>query len=332
MKKNLFLLFLLSSILILSIQSLATEPELEEFLYTYKDGQMVKVENIKETESYRKKPQKTPEWMKDENWDLWNYESDNLDIHIDEMNNGHALYWIAQIYIDEPFQINSALAYDAYNSGRQTTSTITKNHDGILGINASAFTFDTGKQGGVANQIIINNGTILNDGETNTQNMCLKWDGTIYSPETLQTGTDLIYQNVKASFWFGPCLVKDGQDFFSTTFHVNSDSPYPRTAIGMIDTHNYVVVVADGKGSNGSNGLTQKELVSIFLNLGCTYAFNLDGGGSSALYFKGRLVNKPSDGQEREVGDIIYFSDILDKNSGPKKDVEISEFSSSLIQ
>jgi exopolysaccharide biosynthesis protein len=46
--------------------------------------------------------------------------------------------------------------------------------------------------------------------------------------------------------------------------------------------------------------------------LGYSDLINLDGGGSSTLYVKGQgtngVVNVPSDGKERPVKSIIYFS------------------------
>ncbi|WP_251032710.1 phosphodiester glycosidase family protein [Bacillus sp. ISL-7] len=46
-------------------------------------------------------------------------------------------------------------------------------------------------------------------------------------------------------------------------------------------------------------------------DLGCKETYNLDGGGSSTMYLKGRVVNNPlGKGQERGVSDILYFDKI----------------------
>ncbi|WP_251033310.1 phosphodiester glycosidase family protein [Bacillus sp. ISL-75] len=51
------------------------------------------------------------------------------------------------------------------------------------------------------------------------------------------------------------------------------------------------------------------EFAQVFEDLGCTKAYNLDGGGSSTMYFKGRVVNNPlGKGQERGVSDILYIN------------------------
>ncbi|MCL2545297.1 MAG: phosphodiester glycosidase family protein, partial [Clostridia bacterium] len=66
-------------------------------------------------------------------------------------------------------------------------------------------------------------------------------------------------------------------------------------------------VVADGRRKNHSDGMTLPELQQIFLDVGAQIAFNLDGGGSSTLYFNGEVLNKPAGGVERSVSDILFF-------------------------
>mgnify|MGYP000417575808 FL=1 len=55
----------------------------------------------------------------------------------------------------------------------------------------------------------------------------------------------------------------------------------------------------------------------MFLDLGCEYAYHLDGGGSTTLVFKGRVLNILTDGgKERPCGDILYFIDAGDGAEG----------------
>jgi exopolysaccharide biosynthesis protein len=84
----------------------------------------------------------------------------------------------------------------------------------------------------------------------------------------------------------------------------------PRTAIGIIDSLHYVMVVSDGRTSE-STGLTLYQLATFMQTLGVTTAYNLDGGGSSTMYFNGTVINSPTtDGEsivERSVSDIVYI-------------------------
>jgi exopolysaccharide biosynthesis protein len=83
-------------------------------------------------------------------------------------------------------------------------------------------------------------------------------------------------------------------------------SPHPRTAVGVSkDGKTLYLVVADGRRANVP-GLTLAELAT-FMNsrLDACWAINLDGGGSSAMWVGDHIVNRPSDGVERRVGDHL---------------------------
>ncbi len=68
-------------------------------------------------------------------------------------------------------------------------------------------------------------------------------------------------------------------------------------------------VVVDGRQSGYSEGVTLTELADIMVDLGATTAYNLDGGGSSTMYFDGEVINSPSNGGERATSDILYIAD-----------------------
>ncbi len=46
----------------------------------------------------------------------------------------------------------------------------------------------------------------------------------------------------------------------------------------------------------------------MMVDLGATTAYNIDGGGSSTMYFNGEVVNRPSNGGERGTSDILYVA------------------------
>ena len=107
----------------------------------------------------------------------------------------------------------------------------------------------------------------------------------------------------------GPTLVKGGQ------IHVTADAEQfpddirvgraPRSAIGITKYGDYIFAVVDGRQAH-SRGCTLTEWARILKDkFGAVEAINLDGGGSTELFFKGSLVNSPSDGHERLVGDAL---------------------------
>ena len=68
--------------------------------------------------------------------------------------------------------------------------------------------------------------------------------------------------------------------------------------------------MADGRTSE-NEGLSLHELAEFMEGLGVQTAYNLDGGGSSAMYFNVEIVNQPTTNghsiEERRVSDIVYI-------------------------
>lgn len=83
-------------------------------------------------------------------------------------------------------------------------------------------------------------------------------------------------------------------------------SPHARTAVGVSsDGKTVYFVVADGRRKDAP-GLTLGQLASWMTDtLQVCTAINLDGGGSSTMWVSDHIVNKPSDGSERRVGDHL---------------------------
>lgn len=81
----------------------------------------------------------------------------------------------------------------------------------------------------------------------------------------------------------------------------------PRTMFGH-KGKNFILAVADGRTSN-SRGLTANQQAQVMLELGCTSAVNMDGGGSSTMAVTEngvvKVKNKPSGGTERAVGSVM---------------------------
>lgn len=78
----------------------------------------------------------------------------------------------------------------------------------------------------------------------------------------------------------------------------------PRTAIGVTSKGRILLVVIDGRRED-SRGVTLVELAQVMRGLHATFALNLDGGGSSTMVVKGKVMNKPSDGHERKVSSSV---------------------------
>ena len=95
----------------------------------------------------------------------------------------------------------------------------------------------------------------------------------------------------------GPALVRAGKPL---SMHApKSDDRHPRSAIGWNSKY-YFFVVVDGR-QDDSDGMTLPELATYLAKLGCDEAMNLDGGGSTELWLRGRILNHPCYGRERRT-------------------------------
>ena len=110
----------------------------------------------------------------------------------------------------------------------------------------------------------------------------------------------------------GPRLVREGRvsvenrgERFSDGF---ASTRHPRTGVGVREGR-VVMVTVDGRQPGYSAGMTLEELARVFVELGCTEAMNLDGGGSTTMVVRSRVVNSPSGGVERAVANgLALFS------------------------
>lgn len=106
----------------------------------------------------------------------------------------------------------------------------------------------------------------------------------------------------------GPVLVKNNSVFLTTKVEeFGSDvagGRAPRTAAGITKDGRLLLVVVDGRQAT-SVGMTLLELALFMQDLGAVDAMNLDGGGSSEMVVNDTVVNKPSDGKERKVGNAL---------------------------
>lgn len=225
------------------------------------------------------------------------YVKDDLKVKLVETRTSNQHYWVAEVVSSETTPLKGAMANDTYNGKKETISSMAKRLGAVLAVNASGFYAKTNKPMGT----VVRNGELVSiDPAYTGEILSLKSDGNL-NFTTINSEEEFNNLDIEQTFTFGPILVRDSQ-----ATQLNDTSRHPRTAIGQLDDNRYVIVVAEGR-MEGADGMTLGELQQLFLNLGCKTAYNLDGGGSTTLYFQGKLINTPSDGSERSVVDMIYF-------------------------
>lgn len=88
---------------------------------------------------------------------------------------------------------------------------------------------------------------------------------------------------------------------------------HPRTAIGVKEDGTIILMVNDGRQEkDGRYGSYGNELAAMMKHYGCVNAFNLDGGGSSIMYYRDGdsfvLGNKYSDPSERSISNVVVIA------------------------
>jgi exopolysaccharide biosynthesis protein len=219
-------------------------------------------------------------------------------------------YYVADVVLDDATTLQSAFANDSFGENiTETTSAIAEANNAIFAINGDYYGFrDTG--------IVIRNGVVFRD-EGARQGLAFYRDGTVkVYDETTATAEQLVAEGVWNTLSFGPSLLDDGEIAegiedveVDTNFGNHSiQGEQPRTAVGIIDQNHLVFVVVDGRSPGYSAGVTMTGLAEIMQGLGATTAYNIDGGGSSTMYFNGGLVNNPlGEDKERGTSDILYI-------------------------
>jgi exopolysaccharide biosynthesis protein len=96
--------------------------------------------------------------------------------------------------------------------------------------------------------------------------------------------------------------VFDPEGFSPRTLSV----PHPRSFVGS-DGERIWFVVIDGRDPWHSNGTTITETAAVAESLGLVNALNLDGGGSSSIWWSGRIVNLPPGKAVRPVPYALVF-------------------------
>lgn len=126
----------------------------------------------------------------------------------------------------------------------------------------------------------------------------------------LQPGLNNLWQMVSGF----PIILKNGINYALKGYAEEGGSAsfatdrHPRTAAGISADSNYLfLVVVDGRQTI-SRGMSLPEFADFLIRIGAHNAVNLDGGGSSTILVRDKIVNFPSDGTERKVSNCLLVS------------------------
>ena len=123
-------------------------------------------------------------------------------------------------------------------------------------------------------------------------------------------------------------VVKDGKLVNTTEKRGNDDAA--RSMVGIKPDGTLVICMNDGRGANNSVGLSSYEEGEIMLELGCQWAANCDGGGSSTFLTKRvgeetfTMRSVPCDGAQRPTAHGVFVV----SNVGPTGELDVININS----
>ena len=234
----------------------------------------------------------------DEENGVWRYCSQTLRIEINRRTQAKPkLVWYeAEIWAAEG-EVFRMLPWDASDRWKKLNYPyqIARRHRTVFALNSDFAHLRISKRMVVG--IVIRDGEIVSS-RTNKKNKAFpNYDTLVLMPD----GDMRVYwsNELKAKDYaemcaadvlaFGPYMIRDGE-LNRTALKKFATGSAPRTAVGMAEKGHYFAIVTEGRNKR-SNGCSVKFCGERLLELGCTLAFNLDGGQSSAMVFMGRQLN-----------------------------------------
>ena len=174
--------------------------------------------------------------------------------------------------------------------GGQKLSNFSDSENAQVAINASGFSIN--------NKELIPTGTVIQDGKILSVGAPNRHGGGLIGFNkdhvlvlTTDSAEEAIKDGMVDAVEFGPFLIVNG---ISAEVSGNGGWGYAnRTAIAQRKDGIVLFLVIDGRGANGSNGISIADMISLFEKYGAYNAANLDGGGSSTLTINGELINDP---------------------------------------
>jgi hypothetical protein len=125
-------------------------------------------------------------------------------------------------------------------------------------------------------------------------------------------GVEMKWQNAIGA---GPVLVKNSEirntwqeEILDDEGGIQPNNNHPRTAIGITETLKMIYFVCEGRNATPDvAGMTTENVAKVMLELGCTDAMNLDGGGSTCMIVNGKQPIKTSNtgGAQRAVATVL---------------------------
>lgn len=193
------------------------------------------------------------------------------------------------VVIYDPSRITLATSSKIKSGGQQMTA-LAKEKNALVAINASGFS--------ISHHVLLPLGTVIQNGKvTSVGHRNTHGGGLIGFTKdnvlmlTTSSAQTAIKNGMMNAMTFGPFLIVNGKPA-----KVTGNGGWGvanRTAIAQRKDGIVLFLVIDGRGANGSDGISITDMITLLEKYQAYNAANLDGGGSSTLVINGKLINNP---------------------------------------
>ena len=234
------------------------------------------------------------------------YQSANINLTLTRyetmLEEDPEVYFVADIYVRNIEYLRTLFADDNYGKSiNEAMVSMSERCGALVAINSDYYSFRT-------TGTVIRNGVMYRGGISPDMEVAILFrDGTMraYKTEAELDMNQVMAEGAWQGFCFGPSLLDENGGLLPSYQAVNHN---PRTLLGMVEPGHYLFIVIDGRQGGYSEGMTYRECAELCQQLGCTFAFNLDGGKTSQMTWMGQIANQPyADG--RDTSDIIYIGE-----------------------
>jgi len=214
-----------------------------------------------------------------------------------EITDKALVYYVADIYVQNIEDLRAGLVRGNI-SGTAPMKKLSQEVGAVVAISGD---FAAYRRTGIC----VRNGQVYRTQVDETRDVGILFrDGTMGTFEIgLYTENDVLPLDPWHVWTFGPELLDESglsKDWFNSNVYTRN----PRAVFGYYEPGHYCFVMVRGRVKE-SAGMNLAELSRLMESLGCTSAFNLDGGGTAQFYWNGETY--PGSGGVRNVNDIVYL-------------------------
>lgn len=240
------------------------------------------------------------------------YSSPNISITITQRTKGEGsdliTYYVADVYVTDIKYFQTYLAKETYGTGyRKSVLDMDLASGALLAMSGDYY----GNARSDSDGLVIRNGVLYRSNKTKSDLCVLYYDGTLatYSPKEFSVD-DAVAGGAWQGWTFGPSLLdENGKARESFKIGPILASVNPRCGIGYYEPGHYSFVIVDGRHRGYSVGVTMPEFAQIFEELGCSVAYNLDGGASAVMTHNDKIINEPVGGG-RTISDCLILVEV----------------------